>query len=134
MKKIAQLPFLIFTLLLTLSSQAQTTSAEGQGGQDKNRTNSVSGQFQMVNPGRKLLVTPDWSTTKVDQSCKISWILEVDATGKVLHGKIVEAKTTTSDYMLLEQALDRMRSEARYEAKSGSSIERVPYEISLSAE
>lgn len=134
MKKFALLPIMSFILLFAVNVNAQSTSSEGEANQNTTRANKVSGQFQMINPGRKLLQAPDWTQTKVDTPCKVSLILIVDQNGKVLSASPVTSKTTTSDPAVVNVAIEKVKSDARYEAKAGTSSEKVPYEFYLSAE
>ena len=118
-------------LFLMVSAHAQTTNTNSQS-DNKTRSNQVSGQIQMMNPGRKVAYQPDWNTIIVNEPCKISLIVSVDASGKVVSAKTNTAKTTTSDPLIIEQVAAKAKQELIFEAKPSASVERVPYELSIS--
>lgn len=133
MKKIVLLPFLMFTFLFTMNVQAQSTTGGNEENPNIIRTNPGTREYSIMNPNRKLITTPDWSDAAVETTCTISMILTVDQDGRVMSAKTIGSKTTTSDPLIFDYVIEKVKSEALYEAKPGSASERVPYEFLLEA-
>jgi hypothetical protein len=133
MKNTALLSSLFLVLGMHFAASAQQTSGV-KSNTNKRQVQLQPVQTQLINPARTMLNTPDWSTVKVQQNCLISMMLDVDQNGRVLSAKTNTTKTTTSDPALITEILEKVKSEALFEAKAGVAREKVPYEFELKAE
>ena len=80
---------------------------------------------------RTRLTTPTFKDIKVDESVEIALILAVDAQGKVVSANHNKAKTTTTDQVLINRVISKVKEQVKYMPESGAPITKVKLDVKI---
>lgn len=76
---------------------------------------------------------PNTNNISSNESCKISLKLSINAEGDVVRAENIGAKTTTTNQTIINQVIANVKSQVKYNAREGASLETVFLTVNISA-
>ena len=115
--------------------KAETGNRQGLFGKDPGSVkgnDGIGGEGKGDN-GRTKLTSLNIDDLQSNQSCKIALKLSINAEGNVVTASNIAGVTTTTDQRLINQVIELVKKQIKYNKKEGAMIEKISLIVSIQA-